>query len=610
MNPFHESLDDNFRGRRVRAVSNKGEAYEGWVERIHHHDRHVVLRDATNLDADEDVGSVLVAHADAMEVRDSDSRIERVAVDDVEPAPYHAGEFDVDDNRGYIADVRETGFVGSFPTVRERDDGTLEVVAGHKRLWVCRQAGVDEHPVEIVDVDAWEVARRFVADHLPHEGQIDEDGTTASGYYDDVEIEAAIDALFERWGERILELDRVAFNADRLGVLPEDEEQADDPEEVAEESTVDEEPAAEPTVDENTPDDDDVVSIEDVATNVPQVGDIVIDNLREAGLETAADLEDATKSELTSVGRVGESTADRLLDAPDSDGAEDEGDDDEGDSTEQLHQDDAPPTKERILATLEEEGELGASELQTLFEVGSGIYRYLRELDDEGEIESRDDPDDGRRTLYRVSGDEKDDDAEADGTFPRECHCGATLENSFELAVHRTEEHGAPQATLDHLEPGEFEEVVNAADSVGDVVDELGWSTERTIRALGVYGLEGFVGTGDRDISDVNEFEFDSLDERDADVDDGDPDPTAGTADTTGPDAAVDVALEQLGIDERELIDALDGAQKILDVQRELRLDREVVIDLLEELGVRDDLARGRERISPDRAADLVRGAT
>ena len=41
-NPFIDGMDDRLRGRYVRAVSNQGRVYRGWVERIHHHERHLI----------------------------------------------------------------------------------------------------------------------------------------------------------------------------------------------------------------------------------------------------------------------------------------------------------------------------------------------------------------------------------------------------------------------------------------------------------------------------------------------------------------------------------------------------------------------------------------
>jgi len=90
-----------------------------------------------------------------------------------------------------------------------------------------------------------------------------------------------------------------------------------------------------------------------------------------------------------------------------------------------------------------------------------------------------------------------------DESFPRECHCGATLEDSLELAIHRTEEHDAPQANLAHLEAGEFETIVREADGLQDVIDEVGWSSEKTLRVIGMYDLGDALGRAEE--PDVDE---------------------------------------------------------------------------------------------------------
>jgi hypothetical protein len=201
-NPFNKSLD-GFRGRRVR-VSRGDDIREGYVERIHHHDRHVVLRDAVDPLTGEDLGRAFVAHVDTMEVLDEDSRIETVALDVIEPSPYHGREFDAAANSDYIARVQARGWVGSYPVVRERDGGTLECVAGHKRLWVAKQAGLQEHPVEIIDIDGWTAALRYVVDHVPE--------------LDDERVQDVVGTLREHWGERVQELplvdEAVATDAD------------------------------------------------------------------------------------------------------------------------------------------------------------------------------------------------------------------------------------------------------------------------------------------------------------------------------------------------------------------------------------------------------------
>jgi ParB family chromosome partitioning protein len=228
-NPFHQSLE-SFRGKHVRVVSNDGRAYEGWIERIHHHDRHVVLRGATDLETGDTVGGAMVAHADVIQEVDPDTRIEELPLDAIQPAPYHARKLDASDNRGYIADVRENGWAGSFPVVRPIGDGEYEVVEGHKRLWVAEQAGLDSHPVEIDDVDEWTATQRFVADHLPDERHVRNDGNTSDGYYGADAIEVTIRSLADEWGARILELDRVQFNGARLGLEFLDELEDDQPE--------------------------------------------------------------------------------------------------------------------------------------------------------------------------------------------------------------------------------------------------------------------------------------------------------------------------------------------------------------------------------------------
>ncbi|ELY70820.1 hypothetical protein C490_06002 [Natronobacterium gregoryi SP2] len=104
--------------------------------------------------------------------------------------------------------------------------------------------------------------------------------------------------------------------------------------------------------------------------------------------------------------------------------------------------------------------------------------------------------------------DQNDDDAE---TFPRECHCGATLEDSLELAIHRTEAHGVPQSQFNNLEPGEFEAIVRDADSLQDIIDETGWSSTRTLRVMGIYGLGDVVGPDGIEFSDLGDYEFDGV---------------------------------------------------------------------------------------------------
>lgn len=224
-NPYYDTLDDSLRGRKVRATSELTDAtYYGWVDRIHHTERDVILRDVA-VDCPEDGLSThdvsVVSSVDDIRTITHTTSIDSVAPDEVRDSPYHTREFSESENRGYIDDVRDTGFVGSYPAVRpivpgdsDLGEGTeYEVVEGHKRLWACRQAGISSHPVVVETMDGWTATRRFVADHYPGPGGVHDD----TGY-DDAELGASIKAVLERWGDRAFDLDRVRFNFERLGL--------------------------------------------------------------------------------------------------------------------------------------------------------------------------------------------------------------------------------------------------------------------------------------------------------------------------------------------------------------------------------------------------------
>jgi len=78
-----------------------------------------------------------------------------------------------------------------------------------------QEAGVDSQPCRVVEADDWQAAQRFVSDYLPtgeevYEGNVDE------GWYDDEATTAAIEKLYEDWGDRILDLHPVEYNVQRL----------------------------------------------------------------------------------------------------------------------------------------------------------------------------------------------------------------------------------------------------------------------------------------------------------------------------------------------------------------------------------------------------------
>ena len=139
------------RGQRVRVIGNDGRKYVGWLERIGN-GGHLVLRDAWDSDADERVDPAHVRAPKSVVGVEPDSRVERVAVDEISPAPYHAREFDASENRRYTEQVRDDGWTGSFPVARETDDDLEDepqtVECAHCGEDVPEDAIVDHHTTE------------------------------------------------------------------------------------------------------------------------------------------------------------------------------------------------------------------------------------------------------------------------------------------------------------------------------------------------------------------------------------------------------------------------------------------------------------------------------
>jgi hypothetical protein len=309
---------------------------------------------------------------------------------------------------------------------------------------------------------------------------------------------------------------------------------------------------------------------------------------------------------------------------------------DEADKSADEENDGEPTLEQRIAALLEEHGELPSTEIELLLETSSDHYRnVLSSMQRAGRVKSRQDPEDRRRNLYRladqepadVDGEEQDeadvqdatdaeeaendetdaddasDDEASDESFPRECHCGATLEDSLELAIHRTEEHDAPQANLAHLEAGEFETIVREADGLQDVIDEVGWSSEKTLRVIGMYDLGDALGRAEEP----------DVDEAPATIDGGpeadDSEPTTAEDYTEEPVEADTPSLDlaDYGTSRDELVDALEGSQAIYHVQRDLRLDRDATTELLDELGLLEKFTGGCRPISPGDAESAVK---
>jgi len=115
------------------------------------------------------------------------------------------------------------------------------------------------------------------------------------------------------------------------------------------------------------------------------------------------------------------------------------------------------------------------------------------------------------------------DDEESPSTYPRECSCGFEAENALKWHVHRTEDHESPQSRLDYLEPGEFAELIEDADSVGELANVVDWSTSRVLTLLGIFELADEVASSGGNLGHVTDVEFDGFVDE---VDDG-PSPLA-----------------------------------------------------------------------------------
>lgn len=75
--------------------------------------------------------------------------------DELQPSPLHDRSFDREENESYIKSVQHLGYVESVITARVVEEG-YEIVDGHKRAWVSREAGLGSVPVWLVQLSAKE----------------------------------------------------------------------------------------------------------------------------------------------------------------------------------------------------------------------------------------------------------------------------------------------------------------------------------------------------------------------------------------------------------------------------------------------------------------------
>jgi ParB family chromosome partitioning protein len=157
-NPFNDSLDTGLRGKRARVETDSG-TFVGWIERVHHSRGSVILFDATEQDTGDELGAVYVRTPDVVVALTPSKRIENRRLADLDPHPeYHGGVVPKDD---VVRACRRAGYAGSFPVVRT--DGTI--LNGHKRVRAAEVAGLDRHPVEVVDVTDDQAAELFAIAH-------------------------------------------------------------------------------------------------------------------------------------------------------------------------------------------------------------------------------------------------------------------------------------------------------------------------------------------------------------------------------------------------------------------------------------------------------------
>ena len=199
-NPFHEDLDDTFRGVRVR-VHTDGYIYEGWCGRWHYNEHGVIIYDAERDDGEE-IGAVTVSNPETVERLPPTDPIEEVRVADIAPSPYTYRSMDDAAHEKFVKLTRERGHLLTYPTVRRVGDdehrdhnSAYEVVAGHRRFETAQRANLDTITARVADLDAWEAVERFVDDHVAIQGGDERH------MYGQEEIDQMLARLREDWAD-------------------------------------------------------------------------------------------------------------------------------------------------------------------------------------------------------------------------------------------------------------------------------------------------------------------------------------------------------------------------------------------------------------------------
>lgn len=93
-------------------------------------------------------------------------------LDEIDPCPYHARNFDAAANREYIDAIRDRGRPETPPLVRDCGD-RFELLNGHKRVWASYVAGLESIPCDVHYERDLYAARTWARYHL-HEYAPDE----------------------------------------------------------------------------------------------------------------------------------------------------------------------------------------------------------------------------------------------------------------------------------------------------------------------------------------------------------------------------------------------------------------------------------------------------
>jgi hypothetical protein len=230
-NPFWETAEDELVNERVLVRADQG-SFRGVLAYFNYKDDEVLLRDVTT-PTGERVPTALVDGFESVE-HDPDAlsrTVTTVDVEDIAPQPYTVREYDTTDFATFVRQLRKQGRVHSLPLVRplgDDADADWQIVSGHRRVAAIREGGVERHPVEVEELDAWEATVRFVEAHFPIAQHERDDCTSKySEWYAPAQMQAAFELLSEEWDrERLLELPAIATNEAIL--VAEDPERAHD----------------------------------------------------------------------------------------------------------------------------------------------------------------------------------------------------------------------------------------------------------------------------------------------------------------------------------------------------------------------------------------------